>query len=69
MNQEEYLTLLLFKQEEMLYEMSELAGRADTYEYLADQYATTIARLCTEIVDLEAKIKSLPKWVRKFYNL
>ena len=69
MNQEEYLTLLLFKQEEMLHEMSELDAKADTYEYLADQYATTIARLCTEIVDLEAKIKSLPKFIRKFYNL
>ena len=69
MNQDEYLTLLLFKQEEMLHDMSELAGRADCYEYLADQYATTIARLCTDIVDLEAKIKSLPKFIRKFYKI
>ena len=69
MNQEEYLTLLLFKQEEMLHEMSELSAKADTYEYLADQYTTTIARLCTDIVDLEAKIKSLPKFIRKIYNL
>lgn len=69
MNQDEYLTLLLFKQEEMLHEMSELSAKADTYEYLADEYATTIARLVTDIVDLEDKVKSLPKVIRKVYKL
>ena len=49
--------------------LNEVMGERDVYEVLSDEYSNGVARLCSEVVELEHRVNKIPKWLRKFYKI